>query len=81
MTHNYDSLFIDGVWAKPSSSQVIQAFSASTEELLGAVPAADETDVDAAVAAARKAFDDPSGWSRWEPERLLRPVSVLVSLG
>ena len=25
--------------------------------------------MDAAVAAARRAFDDPSGWSRWEPPR------------
>jgi acyl-CoA reductase-like NAD-dependent aldehyde dehydrogenase len=69
MTRHYDGLFIDGAWIKPSSSQVIEAFSASTEDLLGSVPAADEADVDAAVAAARKAFDDPTGWPRWQPEQ------------
>ncbi len=32
-------------------------------------PKASEADVDAAVAAARRAFDDPSAWSQWEPAR------------
>ena len=36
--------------------------SASTEENIGSVPEAQEADVDAAVAAARRAFDDPDGW-------------------
>jgi hypothetical protein len=39
--------------------------NASTGEPIGSVPEAAEADVDAAVAAARRAFDDPSGWSTW----------------
>ncbi|NMN95874.1 aldehyde dehydrogenase [Antrihabitans stalactiti] len=69
MTHVFDSLFIDGSWVRPSSSQRIEVHSASTEELLGSVPAASESDIDTAVAAARTAFDDPTGWSQWEPSR------------
>ncbi|PKV82031.1 aldehyde dehydrogenase [Nocardia fluminea] len=69
MTVDYTALYIGGAWTAPSSDRRIEAFSASTEELLGSVPAATETDVDAAVAAARAAFDDPRGWSTWAPER------------
>jgi aldehyde dehydrogenase (NAD+) len=42
-------------------------FSASTEEPIGRVPEAVDADVDAAVVAARTAFQDPTGWATWEP--------------
>lgn len=64
----YDKLFIGG-WTTPASSERIDVTSASTEEPIGSVPAATEADVDAAVAAARRAFDDPQGWPNWEPAR------------
>jgi aldehyde dehydrogenase (NAD+) len=67
MLASYDSLFIGGEWVRPSSSATIEVISASTEENIGSVPEAAEADVDAAVAAARRAFDDPAGWSQWEP--------------
>ena len=63
------TLFIGGEWVTPSSSARIAVRNASTEEPIGEVPEAAEADVDAAVAAARRAFDDPSGWSQWEPAR------------
>ncbi|MFD7008030.1 aldehyde dehydrogenase [Rhodococcus jostii] len=65
MTLHIDSLFIGGEWIPPTSSHRINVISASTEEHIGSVPEAREADVDAAVAAARAAFDDPSGWSQW----------------
>ncbi|MGX9672883.1 aldehyde dehydrogenase [Mycobacterium sp. HM-7] len=65
----YDALFIGGQWVEPSTSRRIEVCSASTEEPLGAVAAAEATDVDWAVAAARQAFDDPQGWAHWEPSR------------
>jgi hypothetical protein len=34
---------------------------------VGVVPEGSKADIDAAIAAARKAFDDPQGWSMWEP--------------
>ena len=67
MLASYDSLFIGGEWIRPSSSARIDVTSASTEENIGSVPEAQEADVDTAVAAARRAFDDPDGWSQWEP--------------
>ncbi|QXC46333.1 aldehyde dehydrogenase [Rhodococcus qingshengii] len=65
MTLYIDSLFIGGEWIPPTSTHRINVISASTEEHIGSVPEAREADVDAAVAAARAAFDDPSGWSQW----------------
>ncbi|MFI5590079.1 aldehyde dehydrogenase family protein [Amycolatopsis sp. NPDC051758] len=63
----YDSLYIGGRWVAPASTKTIDVVSASTEEPIGRVPEAVEDDIDAAVAAARAAFDDPAGWSGWEP--------------
>ena len=65
----HDTLFIGGEWVSPSSAARIAVRNASTEEPIGETPEAAEADVDAAVAAAHRAFDDPSGWSRWEPAR------------
>ena len=67
MTTRLDTLFIGGQWVKPSSAATIEVRNASTGEVIGTVPEAAEADVDAAVAAARQAFDDPSGWPAWPP--------------
>ena len=67
MTTSHDTLFIGGEWVPPSSASRIEVRNASTGEAIGSVPEAAEADVDAAVAAARRAFDDPSGWSAWTP--------------
>lgn len=66
---NYDQLFLDGTWTEPATSRTIPVYSATTEEPLGTVPEGTEADIDAAVAAARRAFDDTTGWARWEPAR------------
>ncbi|KAA0020046.1 aldehyde dehydrogenase [Antrihabitans cavernicola] len=66
---NVENLYIGGDWVRPSSSARIEVRSASTEQVIGSVPEAAEADVDAAVAAARAAFDDPTGWSTWEPAK------------
>ena len=65
----YSSLFIDGEWRPPSGAASFEVVSASTGERIGAVPRAERADADSAVAAARRAFDDPQGWSSWEPAR------------
>ena len=67
MTDSYDSLFIGGEWVHADPAAAIGVTSASTGEPIGSVAGAQEADVDAAVAAARRAFDDPDGWSQWEP--------------
>jgi aldehyde dehydrogenase (NAD+) len=53
----YDKLFIGGKWTEPSTSEVIEVHCPATGEYVGKVPRAAAADVDAAVAAARAAFD------------------------
>lgn len=58
-----DKFFIDGRWTEPSSTRTIQVTNSATEELFLTVAEAQEADVDRAVAAARKAFDQ-GPWPR-----------------
>ncbi len=67
-TIDSNELFIGGEWTEPQGSERILVTAASTEELVGSVPEGTNADVDAAVGAARAAFDDPSGWSSWPVE-------------
>ncbi len=53
----HDRLFIGGDWVAPAGADVIEVVSPSTEEVIGRVPEGQRTDVDRAVAAARRAFD------------------------
>ncbi|MET7519229.1 aldehyde dehydrogenase [Streptomyces sp. NPDC005480] len=80
MEHTYDSLFIGGDWVAPSSAATITVASATTEESIGRVPEAVSADVDAAVAAARSAFDDPTGWATWEPGRRAEAMERLADM-
>jgi aldehyde dehydrogenase (NAD+) len=63
-----DKLFIGGEWVPSLGSGRIDVISASTEEHVGSVPDGTEADIDAAVAVARRTFDDPRGWSSWSTE-------------
>src|SRR4051812_47025384 len=54
---SYDKLFIGGEWVAPSSTNRFEVHSPTTGELLASVPEGLEADMDAAVAAARQAFD------------------------
>lgn len=69
MIASYDKLFIGGTWVPPHGSKFITPINPSTEEQAGQVPDGVNADIDAAVNAARAAFDDPTGWSTWEPAR------------
>ncbi|MGV0044939.1 aldehyde dehydrogenase [Mycobacterium colombiense] len=53
----YDKLFIGGRWRSPQTDALIDVISPHTTEVVGRVPQAAPSDVDAAVAAARRAFD------------------------
>jgi len=56
-----DKLYIDGQWATPSTKDTIDVHNAGTGEVMGRIPAAGEQDIDAAVRAARRAFES---WSQ-----------------
>lgn len=66
MTALHNAFFIGNEWVAPSSSRQFALVNASTGEEIGRAPEAVEADVDAAVAAARQAFDG-LGWSDLEP--------------
>lgn len=57
--HDYTrtTLFIDGQWVEPDGSGAIEVINPATEEVIGSVPDGSVADADAAVAAARRAFD------------------------
>jgi phenylacetaldehyde dehydrogenase len=66
-------MLIDGTWHASTTGETIDVINPADGRVLTRVPAAHETDVDRAVQAARRAFDD-SAWSRMKPtdrERLL----------
>ncbi len=56
----FDTFYINGAWVAPHGKGTIDADHAATEEPVVRIPEGDEADVDAAVAAARVAFD---GWA------------------
>jgi aldehyde dehydrogenase (NAD+) len=74
-----DELFIGGEWVKPQGSDRISVLAASTEEPVGSVPEGTNADIDAAVRAARAAFEDPSGWSSWSSEDRAQALERLAA--
>jgi aldehyde dehydrogenase (NAD+) len=54
---SFDQLLIGGEWVAPATDRRFEVRSPATLEVVGSVPEAVEADVDAAVAAARHAFD------------------------
>src|ERR1700761_4549550 len=70
-TTEYDKLFIGGKWTEPSTSEVIEVHCPATGEYVGKVPLAAAADVDAAVAAARNAFDH-GPWPSTPPKERAR---------
>nr|WP_235215283.1 aldehyde dehydrogenase [Phaeacidiphilus oryzae] len=72
MVETTESLYLDGRWAAPLNNRQPEQTTLvcpSTEESLGTVALAAPADVDAAVRAARGAFDAPDGWAHWEPRQ------------
>jgi len=62
--HTYDSFYIDGRWQTPASHERLAVFSASTEAPIGSIATGSPADVDQAVTAARRAFEN---WSTTTP--------------
>src|ERR1700728_5455798 len=59
-------LLIDGKWVDAKSGETFPVEDPATEEVIAHVPAGDKADIDAAVAAARRAFET-GPWSRILP--------------
>ncbi|MCB1704087.1 MAG: aldehyde dehydrogenase [Halioglobus sp.] len=63
---SYERFFIGNEWKTPSSTDTFKVINPATEEVIASVPAARQADVDAAVMAAREAFDH-GPWPRMSP--------------
>jgi phenylacetaldehyde dehydrogenase len=73
-------LLIDGQWVPAASGKVFDTIDPATEKVITQLAEGDREDVDRAVRAARRAFDD-SDWSRMRPagrERLLLKLADLI---
>lgn len=78
---NERSFYYAGKWNRPKAeNESLSVISPSTEQIVGSYPAAVEADVDAAVAAARSAFDDSAGWASWSAERRAEAMDELALL-
>jgi acyl-CoA reductase-like NAD-dependent aldehyde dehydrogenase len=76
---NYDELFIGGRWRTPSTRQRLPVISPHTEEPIGETPEAAAADIDQAVAAARKAFDE-GPWPRRSVGERMEKIEKLAAL-
>ena len=73
-------LYIDGKFVPAASGKTFPVFNPATGEVIAQVPEAEQEDVDRAVAAARRAFDD-GRWTRLAPSergRLLWKLGDLL---
>jgi aldehyde dehydrogenase (NAD+) len=71
-----DKVFIGGEWVEPSGGETIEVVNATTEEVMGTIPACSSEDADRAVAAAREAFD---AWSRTPREERAGYLSAIAA--
>ncbi|WP_342364086.1 aldehyde dehydrogenase family protein [Terrarubrum flagellatum] len=76
------TLFIDGVWRAAAEGGVFPVIDPATEETIVAVSLAGQSDVDAAVFAARSAFDE-SEWTKFpgaQRAAILRRIADIIRL-
>src|SRR5438270_2318552 len=71
-----DKLYIGGQWVAPAGDDAIEVVNSTTEEVMGRIPAGTPEDVDAAVAAARGAFDAWAAVPAHERGQLLAAVAA-----
>ncbi|TDD57022.1 aldehyde dehydrogenase [Nonomuraea terrae] len=74
-----DKLYIGGSWVTPSDPDLLEIRSPHDQSVLGRVAQAGNADVDAAVAAARKAFDH-APWPHTDPKERQEVIRRLNAL-
>lgn len=74
-----DKIYIDGAFVTPQGDEFAPLFNPATEEQIGTVRLGDARDVDAAVAAAKRAFPAMSRTSVAERIAMLKRLSAAVS--
>ncbi|QYJ02559.1 aldehyde dehydrogenase [Nocardioides panacisoli] len=79
MNLDRETFYIDGTWAAPATDAVLEVVSPHSEEVVARVPAGSRADIDTAVAAARRAFDE-GPWPRMTPEERIEVVATFSAL-
>ncbi|GAB2886418.1 aldehyde dehydrogenase [Nocardioides pacificus] len=79
MSFDRDTFYIDGAWVAPSTGATLEVVSPHTEQVVARVPAGAPADVDRAVAAARRAFDE-GPWPRLAPEERIEVMQRFSNL-
>lgn len=77
-TKIHDKLFINGQWIKPAGAgtpKMIEVINSTTEEVMGSIPEGTADDVNAAVAAAKAAFES---WSTTSVEARRRYLQLIA---
>ncbi|GAA4736477.1 aldehyde dehydrogenase [Nocardioides endophyticus] len=79
MSLDRSTFFIDGDWAAPATGDTIQVVSPHSEQVVATVPEGSKADIDAAVVAARRAFDS-GPWPRLSPQERIDVVQNFSNL-
>jgi len=74
MAYEFKSFYIDGQWVPPAQPKEFQVINPATEQVAGVISLGSATDVDRAVGAARRAFDNYSQTSPAERRALLERI-------
>ena len=75
MQHSTE-FYINGAWTPPATPRPFDVIDPSTEEVCARISLGDQADTDAAVAAAKAAFD---GWSQTTPAERIAYVEKLLT--
>ncbi|HKB27434.1 MAG TPA: aldehyde dehydrogenase family protein [Candidatus Limnocylindrales bacterium] len=73
-------MMIGGVQVEAADGQTFDVVNPATGSIIASAPLGGREDVDRAVAAARKAFDDPKGWATWAAGKRGRTLAKFAAL-
>ena len=73
-------MIVGGEHVDAADGQTFEVVNPATGEVIATVPLGGKEDVDRAVAAARRAFEDPKGWSTWSAAKRGRALQKLANL-
>ena len=77
--YEYTQFYIDGAWVDPAVPNTVAVENPATEETIGHISLGTATDVDKAVAAARRAFESWSVTSKDERLAVLRAIQAEIA--
>jgi len=73
-------MMIGGQSIEAADGQTFEVVNPATGSVIATAPLGGREDVDRAVAAARKAFDDPKGWATWAAGKRGRTLAKFAAL-